>query len=151
MPTEFVMKRRVVFSETDLAGVMHFSNYFRWIEDLEHNFWLSLGLSVVLKLPDGAWLSWPRVAVHCEYKSPARFEDEVTLALRLVEIGEKSISFEADLRIGERPAARAWWTAVCCWMKDSEFKSIAIPDDIRARLLPHRTEALLDRKPPAAS
>jgi YbgC/YbaW family acyl-CoA thioester hydrolase len=139
------MTRRVAFSETDLAGVMHFSNYFRWIEDLEHNFWLSLGLSVVLRLPDGAWLSWPRVAVHCEYKSPARFEDEVGLALRLVEVGEKRVDNEADLSIGERRVAQAWWTAVCCRMKDAEFKAISIPDDIRAKLGPSNTARQIER------
>ena len=38
MPTEFTIKRRVQFSETDMAGIMHFANYFRLMEEVEHAF-----------------------------------------------------------------------------------------------------------------
>ena len=39
MPYEFEMTRRVQFAETDMAGVMHFANYFRLIEEVEHAFY----------------------------------------------------------------------------------------------------------------
>ena len=46
MTTEFSISRRVEFSETDLAGIMHFTNFYRWMEICEHEFLRSLGLSV---------------------------------------------------------------------------------------------------------
>ena len=46
MSYEFQITRRVEFSETDLAGIMHFSNFFRFMESAEHAFWRSLGFSV---------------------------------------------------------------------------------------------------------
>ena len=46
MPTEFSIPRRVQFSETDMAGIAHFSNFFRMMEEVEHAFFRSVGLSV---------------------------------------------------------------------------------------------------------
>ena len=61
MPAEFIIRRRVQFAETDMAGVLHFSNYFRYMEEIEHAFWRSLDLTVYFR--DAApYLSWPRVA-----------------------------------------------------------------------------------------
>ena len=35
MASEFTITRRVEFSETDLAGIMHFTNFYRWMEICE--------------------------------------------------------------------------------------------------------------------
>ena len=95
LPRVFSTRRRVAFCATDLAGVMHFSNYLRWMEDAEHAFWRSLGLSV--HAPDAATpYSWPRVSVSCEYRAPLRFEDEAELRLRLVNLGGRSLTLEVE-------------------------------------------------------
>lgn len=133
MPAEFKMSRRVVFAETDMAGVMHFSNYFRWMEDVEHTFFRSIGFSVVQEI-DGRTISWPRVSVGCEYKGPLRFEDEVEVHLILTNIGDKSVSYEAAFSCRGREVARGKTTMVCCEMKDGHFKSTVIPAIIRAKL-----------------
>ena len=43
MAHAFTMQRRVEFAETDMAGILHFSNYFRFMESVEHAFFRSLG------------------------------------------------------------------------------------------------------------
>ena len=43
MPYEFKHIRRVEFAETDMAGIVHFSNFFRMMEATEHAFFRSLG------------------------------------------------------------------------------------------------------------
>src|SRR3954454_11731606 len=98
MPTEFTTRHLVQFSETDMAGVVHFSNYFRWMEEVEHAFFRSVGLSVhpAATDPAAASISWPRVSAACEYLAPARFEDDVTLTLTVSRLGEKSLSYEVD-------------------------------------------------------
>ena len=60
MSTEFSITRRVEFSETDLAGIMHFTNFYRWMEICEHEFLRSLGLSVDMVDENGRF-GWPRV------------------------------------------------------------------------------------------
>ena len=76
-PGEFTYTRSVQFAETDLAGIVHFSAYFRYMEEAEHALWRAAGLSVAR---DG--LHWPRVAAYCDYMNPLRFEDEVTVKVR---------------------------------------------------------------------
>ena len=44
MPQGFRYTRRVQFSETDLAGIAHFSTYFRYMEEAEHALWRAAGL-----------------------------------------------------------------------------------------------------------
>lgn len=136
MSTEFHMSRRVQFAETDMAGVLHFSNYFRLMEETEHEFWRSLGISVIAD-DRHPTISWPRVAARCEYFSPAHFEDELELVLQLSKIGDRSLEFEVSFtRAGER-LALGHATAACCEMTAGKFKTTAIPSDIRLLLEKH--------------
>lgn len=116
-----------------MAGVMHFSNYFRLMEEAEHALFREMGMSVVYPREDGSIVSWPRIRVECEYRGPIRFEDEVTVHLTITRIGSKSVSYTADFERDGRAAAQGQVTMVCCEMRDGHFKSIDIPDDIRAR------------------
>ena len=48
MAFEFKLTHRVAFAETDMAGIVHFSNFFRYMENTEHAFYRSLGWSVIM-------------------------------------------------------------------------------------------------------
>ena len=67
MAFEFKAVRRVEFSETDMAGIVHYSNFFRYMETAEHGFFRSLGHSVVMDKFEPP-LGWPRVRAECEYR-----------------------------------------------------------------------------------
>ena len=133
MPKEFTITRRVQFAETDVAGIMHFANYFLWMEEVEHAFFRSLGLSIVQPHADGL-MSWPRVRVGCEYFGPVRFEDQVEVRMVITDVSEKSITYEAIFSCGGRRTARGRVKMVCCLMKDNSFSSIPILDDLRAKI-----------------
>lgn len=129
----FSMRRMVQFAETDLAGVLHFANYYRMMEEVEHAFWRSQGSSVVVASEDGH-ISWPRVATSCEYFAPAHFEDELELVFVVEHVGQRSVTFQVEfVRSGERIAVGRT-TAVCCAMKGGAFGPILIPDHLRATL-----------------
>ena len=70
MPTPFHTSRFVEFADTDMAGIMHFSAFFRYMEAAEHELLRSLGFSVYSEI-DGDVVSFPRVAASCEFHSPA--------------------------------------------------------------------------------
>ena len=89
MAHEYTMRHRVEFADTDMAGIIHFSAYFRYMEVTEHAFFRSLGLSIV-GTPD---IGWPRVHVSCDYRSPLKFEDEIDVTLRVAEKRSKSLSY----------------------------------------------------------
>lgn len=147
MGRAYRMQRMVQFAETDVAGVMHFSNYFRLMEEVEHAFWRSLGLSVHLaageterreELKRNAGVveafSWPRVAVSCEYFDAARFEDVLDLSFRITRVGDKSIEQEVEFARDGKRIALGRMKTVCCVMGRGGFRSITIPAAVREKL-----------------
>jgi acyl-CoA thioester hydrolase len=131
----FTTQRMVQFAETDLAGVMHFSNYYRIMEEVEHAFWRSLDQSVVMRGGGGEGsISWPRVATSCEYSEPARFEDVLDLELTVARVGDRSVTYEVAFHRDGRRIAFGKMTAVCTIMHHGRFERAAIPDEIRKKL-----------------
>jgi YbgC/YbaW family acyl-CoA thioester hydrolase len=133
MATPFSIKRLVTFAETDMAGIAHFSNYFRWMEEVEHAFFRARGLSVAMT-HENVQIGWPRVNVGCEYYGPVKFEDELELRLRITKVGGKSLSYEVDFLLGEKLVALGKSTSVCCEHTPTGLRAIAIPPTIREKL-----------------
>ena len=132
--TPFVYTRRVDFGETDMAGIMHFSNYFRYMEAAETAFLRTLGLSVNWS-EGGVQYGFPRVAVACDYARPVRFEDELQIAVFIEKLGTKSIQYRYEFRRDGIDIAVGRITAVFCRSVHSEpMASIAIPESIRTKL-----------------
>lgn len=127
------IKHRVAFSETDMAGVVHFSNYFRMMEAVEHDFFRQLGLSIVMT-HEALEIGWPRVAASCEFFGPLRFEDEVELVMTVTKVGEKSFNYEVEFLWEGRRVALGKMTSVCCEMLDTGMRAIPIPEGIRRKL-----------------
>jgi acyl-CoA thioester hydrolase len=92
MAYEFKAVRRVEFSETDMAGIVHYANFFRYMETAEHAFFRALGYSVVMDQFEPP-VGWPRVHAECDYRQPLRFEDEVEIHLLVSEKKTKSLSY----------------------------------------------------------
>jgi YbgC/YbaW family acyl-CoA thioester hydrolase len=136
MPSTHTIIRRVEFSETDLAGIMHFSNFFRYMESVEHSFYRSLGVKLVTPLDGGAKLGWPRVSANCDYKRPLKFEDEVEVTLKVAKKTEKSITYEFIFRKnGEtEEAARGSMTVVCCTFRDGRMQATFIPAEFNEKI-----------------
>lgn len=135
MPVAFEMTRRVAFSETDMAGVMHFSNYFRWMEDAECAFWRSLGRGQFTYYDDRMHC-WPRISVDCRYRAPLRFEDETLVQLRLTGMTTKTLRFEVDFMQRGEVTAQGMLTIVCCAMRPGGFDAVPIPAELRELLKP---------------
>jgi YbgC/YbaW family acyl-CoA thioester hydrolase len=135
MTTPFVSRRRVEFCDTDMAGIMHFANFFRFMESAECDFWRSLGLSVAWQT-GGEKLGFPRVSASCDYLRPARFEDVLDVSVSVKAIGTKSVTFGFEFVRGGEVLARGSISAVCCRSSKpgQPLESFPIPDDIRAKL-----------------
>jgi YbgC/YbaW family acyl-CoA thioester hydrolase len=99
----FTHRRLVEFADTDLAGIMHFANFFRFVECAEHAFFRSLGHRV--HTADGsAHQGWPRIEVACRYHKPARFEQTLEIGLRIQEVRTSSLSYGFWITVADDPA-----------------------------------------------
>lgn len=139
----FVHHRRVEFADTDQAGIMHFSNFYRFMEVAEHAFYRSLGFTVhefQPDGPDGPRIGWPRVHASADFRLPLEFEENVEIELLVERIGGKSITylfrFWKPVPEGSEPllAATGKFTVVCIQFGEGEERmtAIQIPDSIRA-------------------
>ncbi len=131
----FTTSRRVEFGDTDMAGIMHFSQFFRFMEAAETDFLRARGLSVSWRR-DGVKWGFPRVSAACDYKSPARFEDVLTVAVVVEKLGTKSVSYRYDFtnQHGAEVAVGRITAVYCRSTGPDLIESVDIPPDIRAKL-----------------
>ena len=134
MAEPFRTTRLVEFHDTDMAGIMHFSAFFQYMESAEHELLRSLGLSVHSTI-GGETLSFPRVAASCDYQSPARCEDLLDIAITVRRLGNKSIDYAFAMTIAGREVALGKITCVCCRLESGQpMVSVPLPADVREKL-----------------
>ena len=137
MAYEFKTIRRVEFSDTDMAGIVHYANFFRYMEAAETGFFRSLGFSLVLKNEE-PFVGWPRVHAECDYVQPLRFEDEVEIHLLVSEKKSKSVSYQFRFRkLNANPpveVARGSLTVVCVTHEHGRMRAMAIPESIADKI-----------------
>ena len=134
----FTHRRIVEFSDTDLAGIMHFSNFFRFVESAEHAFFRSLGCRV--HTSDGhRHEGWPRLEVSCQYRKPARYEQTLEIALRIEEIRNSSLRYGFWIFVADdllRAPLAVGSCAIIHVELDTASKQLCkspIPADVRAK------------------
>jgi len=136
MSTAFVTTRRVEFSDTDAAGIVHFVAFFRMMEQAEHDLLRSVGLSVVMHDSSGT-ISWPRVSAKCDFTTAARFEDVLEIEVRIARLGKRSVTYAHRFLRDGKELATGEITAVCCRIKEGKPpKSIDIPAAMVKKLKP---------------
>ena len=133
-PKSNTFSRRVEFGDTDLVGIMHFSNFFRFMEAAETDFLRQCGLSVSW-VEQGVKHGFPRVSVACDFQKPAKFEDVLSIAVTLENIGTKSVSYRFDFsRSGEAIAVGRMTSVYCRGDGNGGMEALVIPEAIRAKL-----------------
>lgn len=133
----FETQRRVEFCETDAAGIAHFSSFLCYMEQAEHEFLRSLGVSVIQPMSDGGHLSWPRVKVECNYAQPARFEEVLKILVQIGRLGTKSVTYQFTFcSSADNLVARGEVVAVCCRVRNhgESIESMEIPQHLRTSM-----------------
>jgi len=133
---EFTTSFRVVWAETDAAQVVHYSNYFRFFERAEEEFYRQLGFGFTDTAKRGLW--FPRVEAFCQYKKPARFNDLLEVELTVEDLRERS--FKLGFRIFNKETTTLLATGyivIVAADKQTE-KATRIPDEIVEKLEPYR-------------
>ena len=143
MPASFSIRRRVQFSETDMAGIVHFSNFFRMMEEVEHAFFRSVGLSVSMQ-HDGMHVGWPRVSTLVRFFRAGQVRGRGRAAACASPGSGKNRSATRSTSCWKGGVmALGKTTSVCCELRpDGSMKSIPIPDELREKLSPPEPPAV---------
>ena len=147
----FTHRRMVEFADTDLAGIMHFSNYLRFVECAEHAFFRALGFRV--HTAAGAeHQGWPRLEVSCKYLKPARFEQTLEICLRIAELRTSSLTYQFWISGADEPRRSPSATGSCSIIHVAldthahQMRKAPIPADLR-----HAFERAMATPPPLST
>ena len=120
---------RVRYAETDKMGVVYYANYFVWFEVGRCELMRALGWSYRAMEETGVFL--PVIEAMCEYKQPARYDDELEIRTTGALISAVRLEFRYEVgRVGESAIAALGRTAHAA--VDATGKPCRLPDRIRS-------------------
>ena len=122
---------RVYYEDTDLAGIVYYANYLKFIERARSEWVRSRGIEQGrLRAEKGIVFAVRRV--EADYLRPAVFEDLLTVTTGLVELGGARIVLDQAVWRGEERLFVARVMLVCV---DEQMGAARIPAEVRAALL----------------
>jgi YbgC/YbaW family acyl-CoA thioester hydrolase len=125
----FVTTEHVRWEDIDLSGIARYGSYTRFLDVAETDLYRSLGKPLsVLHAEYKVWL--PRKIMHIDYFSPARLDDEITIAAYFSNIGRTSVTMNIDLFRDDRTTmiGAAYLVLVCV---DIALKKTALPPEFK--------------------
>ncbi|MBI3092044.1 MAG: acyl-CoA thioesterase [Candidatus Tectomicrobia bacterium] len=138
MAYEIRHTRRVQFHETDAAGIIFFANYFKWMDEMEGEFFRSLNLPGPLVDHWGATgkynYDWTVVKATCEYKKIVVFDDVIETHVWVKRKGTKSLTFTFSFSKNGEEVARGEKIDCCTSGLGDAHKGIPLPDYIAQRI-----------------
>jgi acyl-CoA thioester hydrolase len=122
---------RVRYAETDRMGVVYYANYLVWFE-VGRTEWLRETGWTYREMEAGG-IALPVIEAHCEYRQPARYDDEIEIATRASLVTPVRIRFDYDVRrLPEGAPAASGYTVHAAL--DADGRPCRLPERVRALL-----------------
>jgi acyl-CoA thioesterase FadM len=135
-----------------MAGLVHFSNFFKYMETAERDFFEVAGVDLIRTEP-GELVGWPRARAECKFSAPLRFGDTIDIHLAVKSVKDRAIDYQFRIfrrnKNGSRTqAGKGHMTTILAKVDESgELQSAELSDDLRKRISEAPAEVL---KPPVA-
>ena len=122
-------ENKIYYHDTDAGGVVYYANYLKHLEEGRSEFMLTRGINTVKYASEG--FIFPVVHLEVDYKSPARYGDVIRVYTRSEKVGNASVSFSQEIKIGDRTLleARIVWACV-----GPDMKPKRVPEAVRKAL-----------------
>ncbi|WP_027339351.1 acyl-CoA thioesterase [Halonatronum saccharophilum] len=114
---------RVTYQETDMMGVVYYGNYLRWFEIGRTEYLREKGMSY--KEFEDRGILLPVLESHCNYHSPARYDDLVTIKTKISKLKRTKIEFDYEIIRSEDGELIAIGSTVHPFV-GSDFKPISL-------------------------
>ena len=122
---------RVYYEDTDLAGIVYYANYLRFIERARSEMVREAGIDQTAMKAAGLVFAVRRV--EADYLSPARYDDQIEVRTRLTDVKGASFVMPQEVWRDDTLLFRATVTVV---VLNAEGRAARLPADIRAKLGP---------------
>jgi len=121
---------RVYYEDTDLAGIVYYANYLKFIERGRSEWVRSLGVDqAALKAESGLVFAVRRV--EADYLRPAKFDDELRVDTELLALTGARVEVRQEILRGEERLFTATVTLVC--LTDAGLPA-RVPPQVRGAL-----------------
>jgi acyl-CoA thioester hydrolase len=121
---------RVYYEDTDLAGVVYYANYLRFLERGRTEALRAAGVDQV-RLRDAAGLVFVVRRLSIDYMAPARFDDLVEVRTRITRLRGASVEMAQEVWRGGHCLVRAGVTCACM---DAAGRPARLPAQLRQAL-----------------
>lgn len=136
MASPFVHLHRVRYHECDAQGVVFNANYLTFLDVAMTELFRSVYGSYAEMQRQG--YDWMVVDAHVAWKSPARFDDELAVALVIERFGRTSMTTRFVQSVGERVCAEG--EIVHVWVDVHTHQPVEIPLSAKQALAAHTAE-----------
>ncbi|MDP5307612.1 tol-pal system-associated acyl-CoA thioesterase [Paracoccus spongiarum] len=128
MPHRFAL--RVYYEDTDLAGIVYYANYLKFIERARSEWLRDLGVDQAAMKAEGGQVFAVR-RVEADYLRPARFDDLLTVTTDLAEARPARVILSQSVLRGTETLFAARVTIACL---DAQGRPTRLPPDLAAAL-----------------
>ena len=133
--TAFHARQPIRYSHCDSSGIVYFPRFFDLFNNvLEDWFAQELGCPWSGDFMGPRNLRIPTVGIGCQFARGCHLGDMLEFELWLTKIGRSSMQVALSGSVGGEECMRVAWTL--CVVSSKMFKSVPIPDDLRARMEP---------------
>jgi len=126
---------RVMWPDTDPAGIVWFGVFCRYFENAEEELFRALGhdRTALLKRLQ---IFMPRTSLTCSFRSPARLGDEISVGVAVGEINDRRVTYTFDVRerATDRLICEASYRVAC--VDAASFAARQFPPEIATVLAP---------------
>ena len=129
----FTIEIPVRWVDTDALRVVHYSNYFRYVEAAEEDLYRSVGFTFK-ELNEKYKIAIPGVEVFRRYKAPARYGDIATVMLLLGEKTEKTMEYDFGIQRKSDGELLCNGYLKIIGLDVGTWKATALPADLVARV-----------------
>ncbi len=104
--TEHTLIYRVPYADVDQMGFVYYANYLVYFERGRNELLRARGLPYRELEDEGIML--PVIEAHCEYRKPARYDDELAIVARIAELKGVRVKMECEIFRGDTLLARGY-------------------------------------------
>jgi len=128
----FERPMQIRFAHCDPAGIVFFPQYLVMFNGLVED-WVTDGLGIsYAELLGPRRIGLPIVNLQCDFKAISRMGDVVTLGLRLLHLGSRSMRVGISCRAGDEVRVLCEQVLVCTSLES--HRAVTMPPDLRAAL-----------------
>jgi acyl-CoA thioester hydrolase len=126
-----------MWPDTDPAGIVWFGVFCRYFENAEEDMFRVLGkdrTEIIREMQ----IFMPRTSLTCQFRSPAKLGDELSVGVGVAEMTDRRIGYAFDIRErgSDRLILEASYRVAC--VDAATFKARTFPDALAALLAPAR-------------